>query len=93
MVTGRTTPIIPMAVRPLSGHGFSGRRNAQRALDGNSFMCGANPYLSNLDSQVLQNGKSLVDGYTPKNNLITIIKENADENRGFTGKRFDTGAD
>lgn len=54
---------------------------------------GIKSHLSNLDSQVLQNGKSLVDGYTPKNNLITIIKENADENRGFTGKRFDTGAD
>lgn len=46
MVTGRMTPIIPIAVRSLSGRGFSGRRNAQRALDGNSFMCGANPHLS-----------------------------------------------
>lgn len=40
MVTGRMTPIILQADRPLSGHGFAGRRNAQRALDGNSFMWG-----------------------------------------------------
>ena len=46
MVTGRMTPIILLADRLLSSRGFAGRRNAQRALDGNSFMCGANPHLS-----------------------------------------------
>lgn len=47
MVTGRVTPIILLVVRLLSSRGLAGRRNAQRALDGNSFMCGANPHLSN----------------------------------------------
>lgn len=40
MVTGRVTPIILLAVRLLSSRGFAGRRNAQRALDGNSLMRG-----------------------------------------------------
>lgn len=47
MVTGRVTPIILLADRLLSSRGFAGHRNVQRALDGNSFMCGANPHLSN----------------------------------------------
>lgn len=51
MVTGRMTPIILLAVRPLIGHGLAGRRNAQRALDSNSFMCGANPHLSIIEEQ------------------------------------------
>lgn len=46
MVTGRMTPIILLAARLLRGQGSVGRRNALRALDGNSFMYGANPYLS-----------------------------------------------
>lgn len=44
MVTGRATPIILLAVRALSVHGFAGRRNARRALDGNLFMWGSNPH-------------------------------------------------
>lgn len=57
MMTGRMTPIILLAVRPFSGHGFVGRRNAQRALDSNSFMCGANPHLSINQTQCRGRGE------------------------------------
>lgn len=61
MVTGRMTPIILLVVRPLIGHGFAGRRDAQWALDGNSFMCGTNPHLSK-EKELMSLDKSIIHG-------------------------------
>ena len=43
--------------------------------------------------QVLQNGKPLVDGYTPTNNLITEKRRIINENRRIKSTGIDIGTD